>query len=173
MTLRLHLDVMTTSTFSKNISMTLRPASIADQEALYALHVELFRCHIELIWGWDDDWQLDNFKKEWAEVRTEILTKDGELLGYIQTRQESDHFYVLNLAVYRRCQCLGLGSMAMEILKQRAIREGLSIKLSVFRTNQRVIEFYKRLGFEIEVETETGLRMHWRDEASTKNKNGE
>jgi ribosomal protein S18 acetylase RimI-like enzyme len=63
--------------------------------------------------------------------------------------------------------------MAMEVLKQRAIFEGLSIKLSVFRTNQRVIEFYKRLGFEIEAETETGLRMHWHDEASTKDKNGE
>jgi ribosomal protein S18 acetylase RimI-like enzyme len=159
--------------FSKKSCMTLSPASPADQDGLYALHVELFRHHIEQIWGWDDDWQLDNFKEEWAEVRTEILSQDGELLGYIQTRQESDHFYVLNLAVYPGSQCLGLGSMAMEVLKQRAIFEGLSIKLSVFRTNQRVIEFYKRLGFEIEAETETGLRMHWHDEASTKDKNGE
>jgi len=122
--------------------MTLRPASLADQDALFALHVKLFRGHIEQIWGWDDDWQIDNFKKEWAEVQTEILSQDGELLGYIQTRQESDHIYVLNLAVYPRYQCLGLGSMAMEVLKQRAILEDLSIKLSVFRTNQRVIEFY-------------------------------
>jgi ribosomal protein S18 acetylase RimI-like enzyme len=161
------------STFSKKSCMTLRPATLADQDALFALHVELFRRHIEQIWGWDDDWQLDNFKKEWAEVRTEILSQEGEPLGYIQTRQESDHIYVLNLAVYPSSQCLGLGSMAMEVLKKRAILEGLSIKLSVFRTNQRVIEFYKRLEFEIEAETETGLRMHWRDEASTKNRNGE
>ncbi len=151
--------------------MTLRPASPDDHDALFALHVELFRSHIEQIWGWDDDWQLNNFKKEWAEVRTEILSHDGERLGYIQTRQEPDHLYVLNLALYPRFQSLGFGSASREILKERARLEGLSIKLSVFRTNQRVIEFYKRLGFEIEAETETGLSMHWRDKASAIGRN--
>lgn len=143
--------------------MKLIPASLSDRDTLFALHVELFRRHIEQIWGWDDDWQLANFKKEWAEVRTEILIHEGELLGYIQTRHETDHIYVLNLALYPRFQSRGVGSMAMELMKQRAKFEKLPIKLNVFRTNQRVIEFYKRLGFEVEMETETGLRMHWKD----------
>ncbi len=137
------------------------------------MHVELFREHIKEIWGWNDEWQFANFQKEWAEVRTEILTQDGELLGYIQTRSEADHLYVLNLALHPRCQSLGFGSMAMEVLKLRARHEGFPIKLSVFRTNQRVVAFYERLGFEIEAETETGLRMHWQDKVSSKNQNGE
>lgn len=153
--------------------MTLSPATIADQDALFQLHAKLFRHHIEQIWGWDDGWQLDNFKKKWTEVQTEILTQDGERLGYIQTHQESDHFYVLNLGLYPHRQSVGLGSIAMNTLKQRAILKGLAIKLSVFRTNQRVLEFYKRLGFEIEAETETGFRMHWQDDASANSKNGE
>ena len=153
--------------------MKLRPASLSDQEALFALHVDLFRRHIEQIWGWDDNWQLNNFRKEWAEVQTEIITQEGELLGYIQIRHEPDHLYVLNLALYPRFQSQGAGSMAMEVLKQRAKLEGLPIRLSIFRTNQRVIEFYMRLGFEIEVETETGLRMHWRDRALSQNQSGD
>ena len=149
--------------------MNLRPATLSDQPALFDMHEELFREHIEEIWGWDDAWQITNFKKEWAEVRTEILTRDDELLGYIQTRPEADHLYVLNLALYPRYQSLGFGSTTMDVLKERARVEALSIKLSVFRTNQRVIAFYKRLGFEIEGETETGFKMHWRDNTSTKN----
>ena len=153
--------------------MNLRPATLPDQAALYGMHVELFREHIEEIWGWNDAWQVANFQKEWAEFRTETLTQDGELLGYIQTRPEVDHLYVLNLALYPRCQSLGFGSMAMEVLKERARLEGFPIKLSVFRTNRRVIAFYKQLGFEIETETETGVRMIWRDNAPTRNKSGE
>lgn len=153
--------------------MNLKPAPLTDQAALFALHVEVFRDHIEEIWGWNDEWQIANFHKEWAEVQTEILTQDGELLGYIQTRPEADHLYVLNLALHPRCQNLGFGTMAMEVLKQRARHKGFSIKLSVFRTNQRVIAFYERLGFEIETETETGVRMHWQDNVSTKSKSGD
>ena len=153
--------------------MNLRPATLSDQAALFDMHVEVFREHIEEIWGWNDEWQIANFKKEWAEVRTEILTQDGKLLGYIQTRLEADHIYVLNLALHPHCQSLGFGSMAMGILKERARLQELAIKLSVFRTNQRVIAFYRRLGFEVETETETGFRMHWRDNGSSEDKTGE
>lgn len=154
---------------SKISFMTLRPASPDDHDALFALHVELFQRHIEQIWGWDDDWQLNNFKEEWAEVRTEILSHEGEKLGYVQTRQEADHLYVLSLGFYPRFQRLGFGSASMNVLKERARLAGKSVKLSVFRTNLRAIEFYKRLGFEIEAETETGVRMHWRNTKTTTN----
>lgn len=141
--------------------MKLLPASLSDQQTFFALHVELFRHHIEEIWGWDDDWQLTNFKTEWNEVLTETIDLAGETAGYIQTRREPDHLYLLNLALYPRFQSQGTGTTAMELLQQRAARENLAIKLSVFRTNPRVIRFYQRLGFRTEAETHAGLQMQW------------
>lgn len=150
-----------TSPNSDKQTTKLRPATLSDQDTLYSMHVELFQKHIDEIWRWDDDWQIENFKKEWAEVQTELILIGDELCGYLQVRQEPDHLYILNLALYPRFQSQGIGSKVMQVLKQRAKSEGLPIQLNVFKTNQRVIEFYQRLGFEIEAKTETGLRMLW------------
>lgn len=125
------------------------------------MHVELFREHIEEIWGWDDEWQIANFRKEWDEVFTEVIHAGDDLLGYIQTRLEPDHLYVLNLALYARHQNKGVGTTVMNILKKRAMTLGLPVRLSVFKTNQRVIAFYERLGFRVYEKTETGCKMGW------------
>lgn len=140
---------------------TLRPAGIADQNVVFGLHVRVFRKHIEEIGGWDNTWQVSNFMKQWLDVQTEIIVQDSETLGYLQTRREHDHLYILNLAIDPRFQSQKLGSIAVEVIKQRAELLGYPIKLSVFRTNLRVTEFYKRLGFEVEAETETGIKMQW------------
>ena len=171
--LELDLAGATTQSFSKKLQMTLRPATLSDKAALYSLHVELFREHIEKIWGWDDEWQTANFQKEWEEVATEIIHAGDELLGYIQTRLESDHLYVLNLAMNPRHQNQGWGTAAMNILKKRARTERLPMRLSVFRTNPRVIHLYERLGFEIYATTETGCKMCWMPPPLTENQSGE
>ena len=152
---------------ASNSPIKLRPATLSDQDILYAMHVELFREHIDEIWGWNNDWQIENFKKEWAEVQTELILQGDRLCGYIQIRHKPDHLYVLNLALYSEFQNQGIGSKAMESVKQRARSKGLEIRLSVFKTNQRVIQFYTRLGFEIEAKTETGLQMLWLDDSPT------
>lgn len=141
--------------------MKLRPALPSDQQALFDIHVELFREHIEAIWGWNEEWQINNFKNEWQEVVTEIVEAQGELLGYLQTRSDSDHIYILNLALKAKHQNQGLGTKVMNIIKKRAASQSLPIELSVFRTNQRVIAFYERLGFKVYEQTDTGYKMRW------------
>ncbi|RYD41769.1 MAG: GNAT family N-acetyltransferase [Verrucomicrobiaceae bacterium] len=141
--------------------MKLVPASVSDQDALFALHEELFRHHIEQIWGWDDEWQLANFHKEWDESLTELILHDGQTAGYIQTREEPDHLYLLGIAIDPACQGKGIGTAVMRTLQQRASLGRLPLRLSVFRTNARVIAFYQRLAFAVESETETGCVMRW------------
>lgn len=141
--------------------MELAPARLTDQDALFALHEELFRSHIERIWGWDDAWQLANFRKEWEESLTELIRHEGETAGCIQTREEPDHLYLLGIAISPRFQGIGVGTAVMEAIQDRAALRQLPLRLSVFRTNPRVVTFYERLGFVTEAETETGWRMRW------------
>lgn len=141
--------------------MRLTPASITDQDALFVLHEQLFRHHIERIWGWDDAWQRTNFLKEWEESITELIHHDGENAGYLQIRPEPDHHYLLGISIHPDFQGRGLGTAVMETLQQRAALQQFPLRLSVFRTNPRVIAFYQRLGFRTEAETETGCRMVW------------
>jgi ribosomal protein S18 acetylase RimI-like enzyme len=132
-----------------------------DQGRLFALHVTLFREQIEPIWGWDDSWQLENFLKEWNEVRTVTIHDEGRLAGCIQTREAPDHFYLLNLAIDLPFQSRGIGSEAMRQLQQEAAARAMAVRLSVFKSNDRVLGFYRRLGFRITEETETGFRLQW------------
>ena len=125
------------------------------------MHTELFREHIQKIWGWDDEWQMTNFQKEWKEAVTEVIHEGDDLLGYIQTRPEPGHLYVLNLGLAARVQHQGIGTEVMEILKSRATTQNIPMRLSVFKTNQRVIAFYERLGFKTDKTTETGCEMFW------------
>ncbi|RYD19762.1 MAG: GNAT family N-acetyltransferase [Verrucomicrobiaceae bacterium] len=141
--------------------MRLVRAEVMDQEALFALHVELFRHHIEEIWGWDDKWQIANFLKEWEESVTELIVDDSRMAGYIQVKEEPDHDYLLGIAISPSFQGQGLGTGVMEELKRRAGARQVPVRLSVFRTNPRVVAFYERLGFRVECETETGWRMVW------------
>ena len=145
--------------------MKLRPATLSDEKALFALHEEVFREHIERIWGWDDEWQITNFQKEWGMVITEVIEDGEEVSGYLQIRQELEHLYVLNIALSCQHQNQGFGTQVIEILKKRAEAQGLPIKLNVFRTNERVIKFYERAGYKIYETTETGCKMGWSNEA--------
>jgi len=160
-------------TFSKEMKMILRPAILSDRATLFDIHVELFREHIEKIWGWDDQWQIANFKKEWDEATTEVIYFDDELLGYMQTRNKPDHLYVLNLALNPKHQNQGHGSWVMNLIKNRATTQGLPVRLGVFKTNQRVIAFYERLGFEVDEKTETGCAMSWSSSTLPESKEGE
>jgi len=153
--------------------MPLRPATLSDQAALFEIYVEAFRKHIEGIWGWDDQWQITNFQKEWDEFVTEVIYSEDELQGYLQTRLEADHLFLLNLALYPQYQNQGLGAEVMSIIKERAMTHRLPLRLNVFKTNQRVIAFYEGLGFKIHAKTETGCEMCWSPPSLPENQIGE
>lgn len=137
--------------------LDIRTATDSDQDTLFSLHEELFREDIDRIWGWDDQWQSENFRNEWQEVDTATIYEADRLVGYIQTRDEQDHVYVLNLAIYPRYQNRGIGSEIIEQLKSR----NTTLRLGVFRTNDKALALYLRNGFRVTEETETGFKLQW------------
>jgi ribosomal protein S18 acetylase RimI-like enzyme len=140
-------------------ALELRPAAPSDQKAFFALHVLLFRDEIQQIWGWDDESQWENFKKEWDEARTLAIYHHGVLAGWVQTTKHPDHLYLLNLAIDPQFQNRGIGSAVISWLQQEA--GARAIELQVFRTNPRVLALYQRLGFEITEELDSGFRLRW------------
>ncbi|RYD41565.1 MAG: GNAT family N-acetyltransferase [Verrucomicrobiaceae bacterium] len=90
-----------------------------------------------------------------------MIGHDGEMAGCLQTRQEADHLYVLGIGLHPRFQGRGIGAAVMDAVKQRAASMGLPVRLSVFRTNPRALEFYLRLGFRQTGESESGRTMEW------------
>ena len=85
-----------------------------------------------------------------------LLAEDeGKIIGYFFTKihvEPWDEFpYVISFAVEPEYQSKGIGSMLMnktiEILKEKNFK---SLKFHVLPTNEKALNFYKKMGFEIE-----------------------
>ena len=143
------------------LRLEIRPAVTAEQQPLFILHEKLFRAEIEQIWGWDDASQWQNFLNEWAESETFAICQGGKLTGCVQYFTRGDHLYLFNLAIEPEFQNQGVGSEGLSWLKKEARSREIAIELKVFKTNPRVLNFYRRHGFEITEEIETGFRLRW------------
>ncbi|WP_370682311.1 N-acetyltransferase family protein [Comamonas sp. GB3 AK4-5] len=139
----------------------LRPAQPADHPALFALHCAVFRPHIEVLWGWDEDWQRANFAAECAAATTCVIEVEGRLVGYLQTLEEEGRLYVQNIAMAEQAQGQGIGARLLQRLQFKAAGRGLPLQLGVFRSNTRAQRFYERLGFLQTGTTETHIEMSW------------
>lgn len=141
--------------------MVLRPAIEEDESALFEIHRAVFHGHIEAIWGWNEEWQWSNFKNEVMCCDTSILELDGRTIGYIQVREEQNQMYVQNIALCQSVQGCGIGSDLVKQLQQRASDRNILLTLSVFRTNDRALRFYERLGFIRAGQTQSHIEMSW------------
>lgn len=144
----------------------LQAAEESDAEPIYLLYKELFQNHIEQIWGWDEGWQQENFVKEWEEARTWRIDSRGQLLGYLQLRNEAEFMYILSLGILPEFQGRRIGRVITRSLQQEAAGRGQALRLSVFRTNPRALSFYQGLGFRVTEETEAFHRLEWRADAA-------
>jgi ribosomal protein S18 acetylase RimI-like enzyme len=139
--------------------MDIKPVTPQHKTTLFNIHEACFRHHIEEIWGWDYMWQWDYFCKEWNQAKWRILLIDDQAIGYLCWTIEPDHLYLKNISFIPECQSQGLGKIAMTYIEDIATKNKLPVKLSVFRTNQRVQQFYKNRGYQVTEIFDTGVRM--------------
>ena len=130
-------------------------------EAIFALHEQLFRPHIEQIWGWLGDWQRENFLATWKECETRVIESHGEIVGYVQTLQHPNHVLLKNIGLAPSHQSRGIGFLLIGSLQSDATALGLPLRLSVFTTNPRAQRFYERAGFVREGRTSALQHMSW------------
>lgn len=139
----------------------IRDAGSDDYEAIFGLHEALFKEGIEMIWGWDESWQRENFAEEWRTATTRSLFLAERWIGYVQLKKEADCHYLLCLAVMPDFQGMGIGRSVMNGLQAEATRSELPLRLSVFRTNPRAERFYEGLGFQVSGTNGDLIRMEW------------
>jgi ribosomal protein S18 acetylase RimI-like enzyme len=136
-----------------------RPATEWDLADLFELHRLVFRAHIDELWGWDEAWQRQRFREEFAESETTVVRAVERTVGYVQVVAEADRLFLRNIALHPDVQGQGLGARLVEEFIVRAESRDLPIVMGVFRTNPRAVAFYERLGFVRTGKTETHVRM--------------
>ena len=139
--------------------MNIEQAKEEQLKELFGIHKLCFQSHIEVVWGWDEDWQWNFFNEEWNNSEWRILTENETIIGYLVWTMKPDHLYLQNICFLPDHQGKGLGKSTMAYIEKLASDRSFPVKLSTFRTNDRVLKFYQDLGYKITEKVETGYRL--------------
>lgn len=97
--------------------------------------------------------QEAHFCAAWERSEVNIVTRDGQDIGWLQTRAQDGALHLRQIFIAPGAQRRGIGTQVMEMLMDRPMTLAV-VKISP------AVRFYKRLGFY--VEREDGERLFMR-----------
>ena len=130
-------------------SVITLPAEAADKPRIRQLYEAALRHHIEIIWGWDDDWQQAYFDQAFVHLSTRVIEVDGCFAGYLQVDHGGDEDYLSMLVLDPGFRLGGVGARLLAAVQAESRRAGRGIYLRVFRTNAAARRFYEREGWTL------------------------
>ena len=145
------------------MNFSYRQAYPTDKKAIFDIYRLVMSEFIEEIWGWNEEWQLDDFEKHFIPENINLVYSDTDLIGYSQVDNQSNQKHLRMLAIHPAHQRNGIGSKLLHSFI--SYQEGKPVKLSleVFKINTIAIEFYEKNGFTVERETSTSYVMNFQN----------
>lgn len=140
---------------------TLRPATLADYDFLYALHCACIRDYVEPIWGWHEGWQAEYFRQKFDPRQRRVIVIEGRDAGVLVVEERENELYLALIEILPAAQGRGVGTAILIDLMAQARREGKPVTLDVLETNRPAQQLYERLGFQVVGQGEHRRRMAW------------
>ena len=136
---------------------TLRSATEADRDRLYAIHREGMRPYVEQVWGWDEAFQQDRFRQGFDPGITQVVLSDGREIGFLKLTESDGVISLAQIFVVPDHRRKGVGTTLLRDILAR----DLPVRLRVLKVNADARRLYERLGFRVVDETATHLHMHF------------
>jgi ribosomal protein S18 acetylase RimI-like enzyme len=133
----------------------IRKATDEDLNLTFIIKKNALREYLEMLWGWNEKAQKDFHQREFKKEHFQVIEIQNETIGYLEIEPFIDHIFLANLMILQKFQGKGIGKIIMEDL----LKNNPKIVLEVLQVNQRAIQFYKGLGFEIIEDLEVSFRM--------------
>lgn len=134
-----------------------RPAVPEEMPVLWQLYEQAMKAYIETIWGWDRDWQAQDFAKAYTTSATYAIELDAILSGYFQVDPGEDRDYLRMLILKPEARSLGVGAKVLAEILNISRGSGRRLELRVFRINTAARRFYEREGWVVTGEDEAFL----------------
>ena len=138
--------------------ITIRQVTESDYDFLLALSIEAMKDYVEEVYGWDEAFQEEYFRKSFKPEHKRIIQCDGIDAGMYYVVDEDECYVIKRIQVLREYQNRGIGTEALRKILKRAERQSKAVKLRVFKINP-ARSLYERHGFQITGETETHYHM--------------
>ena len=139
----------------------LRPATEADNDFLYHLHISTIREAVEATWGWDEAFQADHFRRKWNPAKYQIIMLHQTQVGVLVLEEQVEAIFLGLIEISLAYQGQGLGSQVIQDVCALAQEKSLPLELHVLKTNPRAKSLYERLGFKVIEEREERYVMKW------------
>ncbi|PWB43140.1 MAG: hypothetical protein C3F19_03565 [Rhodocyclales bacterium] len=138
---------------------TYRRAEEADREAIYRLYRLVMRGLISRIWGWEEQWQLDDFASHFDPHSISLACQGRTLAGYSQVEHRDGLLFIRMMVVHPGFRRNGIGRKLLGDAIASADMQSESIGLEVFKINNKAKAFYESHGFMIEGDTTSSYIM--------------
>lgn len=136
-----------------------RQASTLDKQAIFELYRVVMSDYISQIWGWNEDWQTNDFSTHFNPEGITLVYKESELVAYSHIEIKNEQLYLRMIAIHPDQQRNGIGTKLLESLIASAKEQSKSIALEVFKINTEAKRLYEKYGFNVEGETAASYIM--------------
>lgn len=140
----------------KKLHFTLRPAMPEDRNFLYQLKKEVNLGYISAIWGWDEDYQQEEFDRDFQKREEfSVIVSDDADAGFLQLQRGADFLNVAEIHLLPAFRGQGLGTAVLRYIQALGDKEELPVLIGCFRANQGARDLYLHLGFQPAGESDT------------------
>ena len=127
-----------------------------DRNFLYQLKKEVNLGYISAIWGWDEDYQQEEFDRDFQKREEfSVVVSDDADAGFLQLQRGADFLNVAEIHLLPAFRGQGLGTAVLRYIQALGDKEELPVLIGCFRANQGARDLYLRLGFQPAGESDT------------------
>lgn len=126
----------------------IRLATPSDHDLIYALKAQSVRPYVEKIWGWDENYQRNDFDSDFAEIKQfNVIEIEGCFAGFVQYYFDYPYVEVVEIHLLPEFRGKGIGSDILRYLQKVCIAQDRKIRIGCFKENHRAKALYQKLGF--------------------------
>lgn len=137
----------------------LRKATGNDAAFFYDVKKIVLQHYIEMIWGWDEDFQQRFHAANFHVEHTYIIVVNGEDAGTLEVQESKDSIFISSLYILPAFQRKGIGTAIVTDYTNKAAAERKRVELEVLKLNEGAQRLYKRLGFILTERDDTKYYM--------------
>jgi ribosomal protein S18 acetylase RimI-like enzyme len=131
------------------MSYLYRKANEMDKDAIFELYRMVMHAYISEIWGWDEDWQANDFSAHFNPAGITLVYKENELVGYSHIDDNMDTLFLRMIVIHPNHQRHGIGTHLLMSFITSGKEQAKPVSLEVFKLNTEAKHFYERHNFKI------------------------
>jgi GNAT superfamily N-acetyltransferase len=136
----------------------IRPASVADVEAVAELRAVVLRADLERLGRYDEQRVRQRLRDGFAPAHTWVIEDGGAFAGCVSLRPAADAHWLEHFYLAPHLQGNGIGAAVLRRLLERCDREGTLVRLNVLQGSP-ARRLYERHGFTLEAEDPVDVFM--------------